>query len=184
ALTAGLGDQPRHGAHRIEVFDDHARVEQVGSVVEHQHGNLAERIVLGNGRVGSPGESLDQLVLDLLLGQCDADLARIRTRERGDQVHRRRGTTVAAGCSQTLVANYSIVQQTERSACRRRVGTRSPDSYRCCATLVVAPRARTCRRPTPPLRFPRSLRSVPSARWTGDTGPSLQRSPVTSAKPP
>ena len=57
ALPAGLRNQPRYRAYRVEVFDDHARVVERRAVVEHQHRHLAERIVRRHDRSLAHGDA-------------------------------------------------------------------------------------------------------------------------------
>ena len=87
ALPVGLRNEPRHRAHRVEVFDDHARVEQARAVVQHQHRHLAQRIVRVDRIVRRPtARPRQHLIFDLLFGERDAHLAHIGTRRRCDQL--------------------------------------------------------------------------------------------------
>jgi hypothetical protein len=85
ALARRLRDQPRHRAHEVDVLDDDARIVEMRAVVEDQHRQLAERVVRVQRVAGCPARRLDRLVLDLLFGEHDAHLARIRARRRSDQ---------------------------------------------------------------------------------------------------
>src|SRR5882672_9634090 len=87
ALARVGGNQPQQRRGAVEEGDDDARVEKGRAVVEHQHRHLSERIEIRRDRVGLPRIVDRELVLDLLLREHDADLARERTGERTDELH-------------------------------------------------------------------------------------------------
>ena len=130
-LPRRLGNQPRHRAHEVDVFDDDARVVQMRAVVEDQHRQLAERVPGVHRIAGRPPGRLDHLVLDLLFGERDAHLARVRTRLRGDQFQhelreevRRAGTNYSIGCvrrSRTSRIRRRMMPGAARIAVHRRV---------------------------------------------------------------
>src|SRR5688500_2690163 len=54
ALARGLGNQARHRTDVVEIFDDDTRIVERDVVVEHQDGNLAERIEARHVGIRSP----------------------------------------------------------------------------------------------------------------------------------
>src|SRR5689334_11828912 len=104
-LSSRLGNEPRYRTDEIDVLDDDARIVQMRAVVENEHRQLAERVVRVNGIAGIPRRRGDDLVLDLLFRERDANLPRIGTRRGGDQFQH--GRRCGAG-GQYADAHYSI----------------------------------------------------------------------------
>ena len=71
----------------VQIFDDDARVEQRGVIVQHQHRNLAQRIEFRDtGRSVARGINYE-FVINTLLRQHDANFAAVWAGRRCNQLH-------------------------------------------------------------------------------------------------
>ena len=95
-------DQAADRRRVVEKLDDDARIVERRAVVEHERGDLAERVV-GIDRVVDRG-NVDrlQLAFDFLLGEDDAHLARVRAGGRGEELHAGRGLYLSDTGTNTL----------------------------------------------------------------------------------
>ena len=82
-----FGNQPVAGARIVEVLDNHARIKNCVLVIEHQHRNLAQRVVTDDFAVRRVRRVRDELAFHAFLDQNDAHLAGIGTGDRPDQLH-------------------------------------------------------------------------------------------------
>ena len=87
ALAPAQRNKLAHRRQGVHVLDDHARVEHGFAAVHHQAGNFAQRVGFGNAGVGRPHVFQLELVVELLLGQHDPDLADEGAGEGSDQFH-------------------------------------------------------------------------------------------------
>jgi hypothetical protein len=87
ALPACRRDEALDRREVVEVFDDHARIEDRGAVVEHQTRDLARRIGLRDRGLRRPDVFSLVAVLDALFGENDPNLADVRTGVGADQLH-------------------------------------------------------------------------------------------------
>src|SRR6185503_7618665 len=87
AIAQVFGDQLADGRLAVEELDDDARIEERGAVVEHERGDLAQRVVRVDRVLGRLHVDQLELALDLLFGEHDAHFARVRAGESGEELH-------------------------------------------------------------------------------------------------
>ncbi|MNT00679.1 hypothetical protein D3C72_1351190 [compost metagenome] len=87
ALAPALRDQPADRRQGVDIFDDHARIEDRAAVFHDQARHFAERVELADPGLGRPDILFDELALDLFLRHHHAHLARVGTGPGCIQLH-------------------------------------------------------------------------------------------------
>jgi len=85
-LAARRRNELAHRRQRVDVLDDHARIENRFTTVQHQARHLAQRVALEDG-VAVPDIFQHELVVELLLGHHHAHLAHVGAGKGSDQFH-------------------------------------------------------------------------------------------------